>query len=86
MDYQITPEMQAKIREQGLGQVVVVLARMMLDLHPDPAIARARFNERLDEMIAGYKFHDQPPEVAEAARDLMRFYVDNIVSQITDRR
>lgn len=78
--------MQAIIREQGLGQVVVVLARMMLDLHPDPAIARARFNERLDEMIAGNKFHDQPPEVAEAARDLTRFYVDNIVSQITDRR
>lgn len=85
MDYQLTPEMQAKIREQGLGQIIVVTARMVLDLYPDRTLARARFNELLDSMIEGYDFRHQPPEVAAVARDLMRFHVDNIVSQIIDR-
>lgn len=86
MSHQITPEMQAKIREQGLGQVIVALARMMLDLHPDPPGARARFNLVIDELIDGYDFRDQPHEVVSAARDLMRAHVDNLISQVVDHR
>jgi hypothetical protein len=37
-------------------------------------------------LIEGYAFHDQPPEVATAARDPMQHYTDNIASQIIPRR